>query len=130
MDQQVKDICKNNNNLSTQRIRLSGKNGISIPKDKKIIPDAMYISTINGKATRSLVKGLGENYYNKAYLAIKRDYLTLSLGRFSSFPGFSVINEMIGYNYGVVGGYVTNTRRADHPGCPPYSRHIERSAGQ
>lgn len=49
MDQQVKDICKNNNNLSTQRIRLSGKNGISIPKDKKIIPDAMYISTINGK---------------------------------------------------------------------------------
>lgn len=107
MDQQVKDICKNNNILSTQGIRLSGKNGISISKDKKIIPDAMYISTINGKATRSLVKGLGENYYNKAYLAIKRDYLTLSLGRFSSFPGFSVINEMIGYNYGVVGGYVT-----------------------
>lgn len=48
----------------------------------------MYISTINGKSTRSLIKGLGENYYNKAYLAIKRDYLTLSLGRFSSFPGF------------------------------------------
>ena len=67
----------------------------------------MYISTINGKSTRSLIKGLGENYYNKAYLAIKRDYLTLSLGRFSSFPGFSVLNEMVGYNYGVIGGYVT-----------------------
>ncbi|WP_455637836.1 ATP-binding protein [Parabacteroides sp.] len=107
MDQQIKDICRTNNIFSTERIRLSGKRGISIPKEKKIIPDAMYISTINGKSTRSLIRGLGENYYNKAYLAIKRDYLTLSLGRFSSFPGFSVINEMIGYNYGVVGGYVT-----------------------
>lgn len=107
MDQQIKDICKTNDLLSPDKIRLSGKRGVSLPKDKKIKPDAMYISTINGKSTRSLLKGLGENYYNKAYLAIKRDYLTLSLGRFSSFPGFSVINEMIGYNYGVVGGYVT-----------------------
>ncbi|MEY8610743.1 sensor histidine kinase [Parabacteroides segnis] len=107
MDEQIKDICKANNIFSPDRIRLSGKRGTSIPKEKKIIPDAMYISTINGKSTRSLIKGLGENYYNKAYLAIKRDYLTLSLGRFSSFPGFSVLNEMVGYNYGVVGGYVT-----------------------
>lgn len=107
MDEQIKDICKANNIFSPDRIRLSGKRGTSIPKEKKIIPDAMYISTINGKSTRSLIKGLGENYYNKAYLAIKRDYLTLSLGRFSSFPGFSVLNEMVGYNYGVIGGYVT-----------------------
>lgn len=107
MDEQIKDICKANNIFSPDRIRLSGKRGTSIPKEKKIIPDAMYISTINGKSTRSLIKGLGENYYNKAYLAIKRDYLTLSLGRFCSFPGFSVLNEMVGYNYGVVGGYVT-----------------------
>lgn len=109
MDNQIKGICKTNDIFSPERIRLSGKRGMSIPKDKKIIPDAMYISTINGKSTRSLIRGLGENYYNKAYLAIKRDYLTLSLGRFSSFPGFSVINEMIGYNYGVVGGYVSTT---------------------
>ena len=107
MDQQIKDICNTNDILSSEKIRLSGKSGISLPKDKKIIPDAMYVSTINGKSTRSLLKGLGENYYNKAYLAIKRDYLTLSLGRFSSFPGFSVIAEMIGHNYGVIGGYVT-----------------------
>ncbi|WP_293712277.1 sensor histidine kinase [uncultured Parabacteroides sp.] len=111
MDQQIKDICKTNNIFSTEKIRLSGKNGISLPKDKKIIPDAMYISTINGKSTRSLLKGLGENYYNKAYLAVKRDYLTLSLGRFSSFPGFSVISDMIGHNYGVIGGYVTTQER-------------------
>lgn len=107
MDEQVKDISKSNNLNSTDRIRISGKNGISLDNKKKIEPDAMYISTINGKSTRSLVKGLGENYYNKAYLATKRDYLTQSLGRFSSFPGFSVIYEMIGSNNGVAGGYVT-----------------------
>ncbi len=107
MNQQIKDICKANNLFSTERIRISGKRGTSLPNGKKIMPDAMYISTVNGKSTRSLIKGLGENYYNKAYIAIKRDYLTLSLGRFSSFPGFSVIYEMIGYNNGVVGGYVT-----------------------
>lgn len=107
MDEQVRDICKKNDLYSSDRIRISGKNGISLDSKKKIKPDAMYISTINGKSTRSLVKGLGENYFNKAYLATKRDYLTLSLGRFSSFPGFSVIYEMVGSNSGVVGGYVT-----------------------
>lgn len=107
MDEQIKDISKSNNLNSADRIRISGKNGISLDNKKKIEPDAMYISTINGKSTRSLVKGLGENYYNKAYLATKRDYLTQSLGRFSSFPGFSVIYEMIGSNNGVAGGYVT-----------------------
>lgn len=107
MDDQVRDICKKNDLYSSDRIRISGKNGISLDSKKKIKPDAMYISTINGKSTRSLVKGLGENYFNKAYLATKRDYLTLSLGRFSSFPGFSVIYEMVGSNSGVVGGYVT-----------------------
>lgn len=107
MDTQIKDICKVNDLYSPDRIRISGKNGISLDNKKKIKPDAMYISTINGKSTQSLIKGLGENYYNKAYLATKRDYLTLSLGRFCAFPGFSVIYEMVGYNNGVVGGFVT-----------------------
>lgn len=107
MNEQIKSICKMNDLYSPDRIRISGKNGISLNGEKKIEPDTMYVSTINGKSTRSLVKGLGENYYNKAYLATKRDYLTLSLGRFSSFPGFSVIYEMIGSNNGVVGGFVS-----------------------
>lgn len=107
MNEQIKNICKMNDLYSPDRIRISGKNGISLNGEKKIEPDTMYVSTINGKSTRSLVKGLGENYYNKAYLATKRDYLTLSLGRFSSFPGFSVIYEMIGSNNGVVGGFVS-----------------------
>ena len=107
MNEQIKDICKMNDLYSPDRIRISGKNGISLNGEKKIEPDIMYVSTINGKSTRSLIKGLGENYYNKAYLATKRDYLTLSLGRFSSFPGFSVIYEMIGSNNGVAGGFVT-----------------------
>ncbi len=76
----------------------------------------MYISTINGKSTRSLIKGLGENYYNKAYLAIKRDYLTL-FGTFQFFPRFFVLNEMVGYNYGVIGGYVT-TQQEQQPWPP------------
>lgn len=107
MNKQIENVCRTNDLYSPERLRMSGKNGLSLPKDKKIKPDNMYISTLDGKSTRSLMKGMGENYYNKAYLATKRDFLTLSIGRFSSFPGFSVINEMIGYNYGIVGGYVT-----------------------
>ena len=33
--------------------------------------------------------------------------MTISLGRLSAFPCFSVINELIGNQNGVVGGYVT-----------------------
>lgn len=107
MDEQIKNICKINDISSLDGIRISGKRALSLSKDKKIKPDDMYISTLNGKLTRSLMRGFVENYYNKAYLATRRNYLSLSLGRFSSFPGFSVVNEMIGYNNGVVGGYVT-----------------------
>lgn len=107
MNNQVSDICRINNIYSSDRVRISGQNGISLPKDNKVKPDDMYISTISSKSTRSLLKGLGENYYNKACLVTKRDYLSHSLGRFCSFPSFSVTQEMIGQNSGVVGGYVT-----------------------
>lgn len=107
MDEQIKNICKINDISSLDGIRISGKRALSLSKDKKIKPDDMYISTLNGKLTRSLMRGFVENYYNKAYLATKRNYLSISLGHFGSFPGFSVINEMIGYNNGIVGGYVS-----------------------
>lgn len=107
MNTQIMDICAVNNIFSLDRVRLSGKNGISIANIPKIEPDTMYISTLNTKSANALIKGFGENYYNKAYVATKRDYMTISLGRLSAFPCFSVINELIGYKNGFVGGYVT-----------------------
>ena len=107
MNAQIQDICAVNNIYSLDRVRLSGKNGISISDIPKIKPDTMYISTLSTKSAYALIKGFGENYYNKAYLATKRDYMTISLGRLSAFPCFSVINELIGNQNGVVGGYVT-----------------------
>ncbi len=106
MNKQIKDICALNNIYSTNRVRLSGKNGISIANIPKIKPDSMYISTLNAKSTSALIKGFGENYYNKAYLATKRDYTTISLGRLSAFPCFSVVNELLGSGNGIVGGYM------------------------
>lgn len=107
MNAQIQDICAVNNIYSLDRVRLSGKNGISISDIPKIKPDTMYISILSTKSANALIKGFGENYYNKAYLATKRDYMTISLGRLSAFPCFSVINELIGNQNGVVGGYVT-----------------------
>lgn len=107
MDNQVKGLCASNSFFSPDRVRLSGKNGISLSKIKKVYPDSTYISTLSTRSNRSLIKGFGENYYNKAYLATKRNYSTITLGRLSAFPSFSAIYEMIGYNNGVVGGYVT-----------------------
>ena len=65
MNKQIKDICALNNIYSTNRVRLSGKNGISIANIPKIKPDSMYISTLNAKSTSALIKGFGENYYSK-----------------------------------------------------------------
>lgn len=107
MNAQIQDICAVNNIYSLDRVRLSGKNGISISDIPKVKPDTMYISTLSTKSANALIKGFGENYYNKAYLVTKRDYMTISLGRLSAFPCFSVINELIGNQNGVVGGYVT-----------------------
>lgn len=45
----------------------------------------MYISTLSTKSANALIKGFGENYYNKAYLATKRDYMTISLGGSAPF---------------------------------------------
>lgn len=107
MDDQLKGLCLINNIFSSDRVRMSGQTGLSLTGVPRVKPDTMYLSTINLKSTRSLIKGMGENYYNKAYLATKRDYMTLTLGRFCSFPSFSVVNELIGYDNGVIGGYVT-----------------------
>lgn len=107
MDNRLKGVCAVNRIFSTDRVRLSGKNGISIREIPKIKPDSVYIGTLYAKSTGALMKEFGENYYNKAFLATKRDYTTISLGRLSAFPCFSVINDLISYNDGIAGGYVT-----------------------
>lgn len=107
MDAQTADLCASNDIFSLDRIRISGKNGLSLSGLPKIQPPAMYLTTLDARSARSLIKGVGENYYNKAFLATKRDYLTLSLGRLCAFPSFAVINDVIGYTNGIVGGYVS-----------------------
>lgn len=107
MDEQLKDICNTNEIFSPDRVRLSGKNGISLSNVPKIYPDAMYISTINARSARSFVKGTGENYYNKAYLATQRNQAIAILERSCAFPGFTAINELVGNDNGIVGGYIT-----------------------
>ena len=114
MNEQIKGLCASNNIFSTDRVRLSGKNGISITNIPKIKPDSIYISTLNAKSAHALIKGFGENYYNKAYLATKRDYMTISLGRLSAFPCFTVMNELIGCNNGIVGGYMATLEEQTH----------------
>lgn len=107
MDEQLKDICNINDLFSPDRVRLSGKNGISLSDIPKIYPNSMYISTINARSARSFIKGTGENYYNKAYLATQRNQATAILERSCAFPGFTAINELVGNDDGIVGGYLT-----------------------
>lgn len=107
MDEQTKDLCASNDIFSPARVRISGKNGLFLSEQPKIRPEAMYLTTLNARSARSLIKGVGENYYNKAFLATRRDYVTLSLGRLCAFPGFAVVDEVIGYTNGIVGGYVS-----------------------
>lgn len=114
MNRQIEDICPVNNIYSTDRLRLSGKNGISIADVPKIKPDSMYVSTLNAKSTPALIKGFGENYYNKAYLATKRDYTTISLGRLSAFPSFTVVDELLESKGGIVGGYMATFEDQAH----------------
>lgn len=53
--------------------------------------------------------------------------MTISLGRLSAFPCFSVINELIGNQNGVVGGYVT-VFKDEVEGCKPGRLYLERNA--
>lgn len=107
MDEQLKEICPPNNIFSPDRVRLSGKTGISLSHTPKIHPDHMYISTIDAQSARSIRKGTGENYYNKAYLTTQINQATSILERSCVFPGFSTIAERVGYDNRIVGGYIT-----------------------
>ncbi|RHJ87618.1 HAMP domain-containing sensor histidine kinase [Parabacteroides sp. AM08-6] len=108
MDEQIKDICPTNDIFSPDRVRLSGKPGTFLANIPKIHPKSTYISTIDAQCARSIMEGTGENYYNKAYLATQRNNATATLGRTCAFPGFSTINEMVGYDNRIVGGYITS----------------------
>ena len=114
MDEQIKDICSPNNIFSPDRARLSGKEGVSLSNIPKIHPDQMYISTIDAQCARSFMKGTGENYYSKVYLTTKRNTVTAALERSCAFPGFSVINEMVGYDNRIIGGYITSVEMQVH----------------
>lgn len=107
MDEQLKDICPTNNIFSPDRIRLSGKPGTFLKNTPKIHPNSTYISTIDAQSARSFMEGTGENYYSKAYLTTQRNNATATLERSCAFPGFSTINEMVGYDNRIVGGYIT-----------------------
>ena len=76
----------------------------AVPKSTVRFPLYTNHST---RTSSNLIWGLGTSTYNKAYLATKRDYTSIALGRFCSFPSFSAINESVGYDGDFIGGYMT-----------------------
>ena len=79
----------------------------TLVKHPKVPFDSTYIKTFRPRSNTEVIWGLAVSTYNQAYLATKRDFTTISLGRFCSFPSFSTINESVGYDGGFVGGYIT-----------------------
>lgn len=112
MSEQLKDlypILQTDRQKGTRLILgTKQKNITPLAELSKIYFDSTYIFTLQPRYSSSLMKSLAPSNYNKAYLATKREMTTLSLGRYCSFPSFSVINESVGYNGGFIGGYMTS----------------------
>ena len=111
MDEQIKGLCSKARPDYLKYPQYSSpsdkKRSSSLVRFPKVPFDSLYIQTIQPRTSSNLIWGLGTSTYNKAYLATKRDYTSIALGRFCSFPSFSAINESVGYDGGFIGGYMT-----------------------
>ncbi|MDD2954446.1 MAG: sensor histidine kinase [Parabacteroides sp.] len=111
MNEQIKGLCSitrpKYSNYPTHSSPANQKTSPSSLRSAKIPFDSLHIQTVRPRTSSELIWGLGTSTYNKAYLATKRDYISISLGRFCSFPSFSTINESVGYGGGFIGGYMT-----------------------
>ena len=111
MDEQIKGLCSKARPDYLKYPQYSSpsdkKRSSSLVRFPKVPFDSLYIQTIQPRTSSNLIWGLGTNTYNKAYLATKRDYTSIALGRFCSFPSFSAINESVGYDGDFIGGYMT-----------------------
>ena len=111
MDEQIKGLCSKARPDYLKYPQYSSpsdkKRSSSLVRFPKVPFDSLYIQTIQPRTSSNLIWGLGTSTYNKAYLATKRDYTTIALGRFCSFPSFSAINESVGYDGDFIGGYMT-----------------------
>ena len=111
MDEQIKGLCSKARPDYLKYPQYSSpsdkKRSSSLVRYPKVPFDSLYIQTIQPRTSSNLIWGLGTSTYNKAYLATKRDYTSIALGRFCSFPSFSAINESVGYDGGFIGGYMT-----------------------
>ena len=111
MDEQIKGLCSKARPDYLKYPQYSSpsdkKRSSSLVRFPKVPFDSLYIQTIQPRTSSNLIWGLGTSTYNKAYLATKRDYTSIALGRFCSFPSFSAINESVGYDGDFIGGYMT-----------------------
>ena len=111
MDEQIKGLCSKARPDYLKYPQYSSpsdkKRSSSLVRFPKVPFDSLYIQTIQPRTSSNLIWGLGTSTYNKAYLATKRDYTSIALGRFCSFPCFSAINESVGYDGDFIGGYMT-----------------------
>lgn len=102
-------IIRSNHFINPNNLPVEGKKVISpLVWLSKISFDSTYIYTLQPRYSADLIRALAPSHYNKAYLATKREITTISMGRFCSYPSFSVINESVGYNGGFIGGYMTS----------------------
>lgn len=112
MQEQLQGVCsiiQSKNMINPNTLPQGGKNPITpLVWLSKINFNSTYICTLQPRFSSDLIQALAPSYYNRAYLATKREYTTISMGRFSSYPSFSMINESVGYNGGFIGGYMTS----------------------
>lgn len=112
MDEQIEGLCSKTRPKYFKYPQHSApsheKRPSPLVRFPKVPFDSLYIQTIQPRTSSNLIWGLGTSTYNKAYLAAKRDYTSIALGRFCSFPSFSTINESVGYDGGFIGGYMTS----------------------
>lgn len=69
----------------------------------------VFLSRIKGRTTRSEELIRFSNLYsdNRSFLFTKRDYTTVGLSTFLESPSFTTINDLMGGQETIIGGYIT-----------------------
>lgn len=80
-----------------------------LEKSRMSTPDITTFYYINPREDKgkNLLWSLSGMIRKSAFVQTKYDFITMRLGQLAAIPSFSVINEGVGYNNGILGGYFT-----------------------
>ena len=72
-------------------------------------PDTTTFYYINAREDKgkNVLWSLSGMVKHSVFVQTKYDFITMRIGQLASIPTFSVISEGVGYNMGVLGGYIT-----------------------